>query len=225
MDAANGIATAAYIAASALFIRSLGGLANPETAREGNLQGMIGMGLAVGATALLLPQEALPILGVVVVVGLAIGASLAQRVAMTSMPQLVAILHSFVGLAAALVGYASQLGGNVPPGAEGVIHSVALYVGVFVGAITFTGSVVAWGKLEGKIGSKPLMLPGRHALNAALMLVVVVMLVPYAMNPAEGLPYLVAMTVIGGFIGCTVPEGCDQLTEACATCQTTKNTS
>jgi len=201
MDAVNGMVTAAYIAASALFIRSLGGLANPETAREGNFQGMVGMGLAVGATALLLPREALPVLGVVVVAGLAIGSTLAQRVAMTSMPQLVAILHSFVGLAAALVGYASQLGGEVPAGAEGVIHAVALYVGVFVGAVTFTGSVVAWGKLEGKIGSKPLMLPGRHALNAALVLVVLGMLVPYAMNPAAGLAYLVAMTVIGCFIG------------------------
>ncbi len=200
MDAQT-TATAAYIAASALFIRSLGGLSNPETARAGNLQGMIGMGLAVGATALLLPPAALPVLAVVVVIGLAIGGTLAQRVAMTSMPQLVAILHSFVGLAAALVGFASQLGGHHPTGAEGVIHSVALYAGIFIGAVTFTGSVVAWGKLEGKIGSKPLTLPGRHGGNLLLVIVVAVLGVVYAMNPEAGLPILLIMSGIGGFLG------------------------
>lgn len=197
----HGLSTAAYIAASALFIRSLGGLSNPETARAGNLQGMIGMALAVGATALLLPPAALPLLAVVVIVGLAIGGTLAQRVAMTSMPQLVAILHSFVGLAAALVGFASQLGGERPAGAEGIIHSVALYAGIFIGAVTFTGSVVAWGKLEGKIGSKPLTLPGRHMLNLGLVITVVVLGIVYAMNPENGLPVLLAMSAIGGFLG------------------------
>ncbi len=197
----TSLSTAAYIAASALFIRSLGGLSSPETAREGNTQGMVGMALAVGATALLLPQATLPILAVMIVIGLTIGAALAQRVAMTSMPQLVAILHSFVGLAAALVGYASQLGGEHPAGAEGVIHSLALYAGVFIGAVTFTGSVVAWGKLEGKIRSKPVVLPARHALNLVLVLAVVGMAIPYAMNPAAGLPLLLVMTVIGGFLG------------------------
>ena len=197
----TGLSTAAYIAASALFIRSLGGLSSPVTARAGNTQGMVGMALAVCATALLLPPAALPILAGVVVVGLGIGAVLAQRVAMTSMPQLVAILHSFVGLAAALVGYASQLGGEHPTGAEGVVHCCALYAGVFIGAVTFTGSVVAWGKLEGKIRSKPLMLPGRHALNLFLVIAVVAMAVPYAMDPANGMVYLLVMSAIGGFLG------------------------
>ncbi len=203
MDAnlASGLSTAAYITASALFIRSLGGLSNPETARSGNTQGMIGMAVAIGATALLLPPQALAVLAVVVLIGLAIGGTLAQRVAMTSMPQLVAILHSFVGLSAALVGYASQLGGHVPDGAEGIVHSLALYIGVFIGAVTFTGSVVAWGKLEGKIRSSPLTLPGRHALNLVLVLAVLGMAVPYAMNPVDGLPLLLAMTAIGGFLG------------------------
>src|SRR6478672_4259264 len=103
------------------------------------------------------------------VVGAVIGAILAARVQMTSMPQLVAVLHSFVGLAAVLVGFASHLKPEGLRGAEEAIHSTELFIGVFVGAITFTGSVIAFGKLQGVIGSKPLLLPGRHVLNAALV--------------------------------------------------------
>jgi H+-translocating NAD(P) transhydrogenase subunit beta len=190
---------AAYIVASALFITSLGGLSNQESARRGNLAGILGMALAVVVTAVTVPVAGWPALGGAVLVGGAIGAMLASRVAMTSMPQLVAILHSFVGLAAVLVGFANFFGGHELAGVERVVHAVELYLGVFVGAVTFAGSVVAWGKLEGKIRSKPLLLPGRHALNLAMVGIVVGMGVAYALAP--GLAWLLAMTVFGCILG------------------------
>jgi H+-translocating NAD(P) transhydrogenase subunit beta len=170
-----GLLTAAYIAASALFILSLGGLAHQESARRGNVLGVVGMIIAVAATIVGLTTEGLLVsLGAMLLGGL-IGAALAARVAMTSMPQLVAILHSFVGLAAVLVGLASHLSPSALGGVEAVIHSVELYIGVFVGSVTFTGSIVAWGKLQGVIRSKPLLVPGRHALNLGILVVCAVL--------------------------------------------------
>ena len=166
----NSLVTVAYIAASALFILSLGGLSNQETARKGNLFGIIGMIIAFVATALGSQVTGYGTLVAVIVPGAIIGAILAARVAMTSMPELVAILHSFVGLAAVLVGIANYLqpeSGLV--GAEATIHELEIYIGVFIGAITFTGSIIAFGKLRAIFSSKPLTLPGRHLLNLAML--------------------------------------------------------
>ena len=159
----------AYLLAAVLFIRSLAGLSRQSTARRGNLYGILGMVLAIAATAAG-HITSFPVFSVSVAVGAVIGAILAARVAMTSMPQLVAILHSFVGLAAVLVGLSSYLAGQeFATHAEAIIHEVEIFLGIFVGAVTFTGSVVAFGKLQGLIRSKPLLLPGRHAFNLALL--------------------------------------------------------
>jgi len=160
------LVTIAYLAAGLLFIFSLGGLSAQDSARRGNLFGMIGMVMAVAVTAFGPRVESYSVLSVALVVGGAIGALLASRVEMTSMPQLVAILHSFVGAAAVLVGLATAINHTeVLSGVEARIHEVEIFLGVFVGSVTFTGSVIAYGKLQGLIGSKPLLLPGRHILN------------------------------------------------------------
>ncbi len=175
------IRSVAYLAASLLFILSLRGLSTQESARQGNKFGVIGMIVAVALTALalLVPGEGtaagppdltvVGVLGGALGVGCVIGALLAMRVAMTSMPELVAILHSFVGAAAVLVGIATYL---QPAGeaADRGAHLGEIYVGVLVGAVTFSGSLIAFGKLRGKIGSKPLLLPGRHYLNALILM-------------------------------------------------------
>jgi len=167
----QSLLTVAYIAASVLFILSLGGLSGQETARRGNVYGIIGMFIAVAATAASPIVTGYPLLGGALAVGAIIGAIVAARVLMTAMPQLVALLHSFVGAAAVLVGVASFL---EPSGRlEGIeidIHLAEIFIGVFVGGITFTGSVIAFGKLQGVIRSKPLLLPGRHLLNLAMAL-------------------------------------------------------
>ncbi len=162
--------TVAYIAASALFILSLAGLARQETARRGNLYGIVGMVIALLATMASPAVTSYGMLAAAVVPGAILGAILAARVAMTSMPELVALLHSFVGLAAVLVGVGSYLG-PVPEGTaiEHTIHELEVYVGVFVGGITFTGSIVAFGKLRGLLSGKPLILPMRHLLNLAMV--------------------------------------------------------
>ena len=167
----ESLLTVAYIAASALFILSLGGLANQETARRGNLYGIIGMAIALLATAASDHVTGYGLLAAAVVPGAIIGAVLAARVAMTSMPELVAVLHSFVGLAAVLVGIGSYLSPATGlTGVELTIHEVEIFVGVFVGGLTFTGSVIAFGKLRGSISGKPLLLPARHGINLAMVL-------------------------------------------------------
>ena len=171
------LATVSYIAATILFILSLGGLANPETARRGNLFGMIGMALAVLATVLgprVMPSGYAWIIGALVVGG-GIGLFAAKKVQMTQMPELVALMHSLVGLAACLVGFASYVDTSTvfPTPAEKAIHEVEIYIGILIGAVTFSGSLIAFGKLSGKIGGKPLLLPGRHLLNLAGLLIVI----------------------------------------------------
>ncbi|MDE2609631.1 MAG: NAD(P)(+) transhydrogenase (Re/Si-specific) subunit beta [Burkholderiales bacterium] len=164
----NGIFNMAYLGAGVLFILSLGGLSQPGTARRGNLCGMAGMGVAVVATVLLMRGVGLTVLVPAMLVGALVGAVLARRVAMTGMPQLVAVLHSFVGLAAGLVGFANAAEpASGLAGAERIIHEAETYLGVFIGAVTFSGSLIAFGKLQGTIGGKPLLLPARHALNIA----------------------------------------------------------
>jgi NAD(P) transhydrogenase subunit beta len=165
----QNLLTVAYIVASAFFILSLSGLSNPETSRRGNLFGIIGMSIAFVATAVF-KVDSYGMLLAVIVPAVIIGAVLAGRVAMTSMPELVAILHSFVGLAAVLVGFGSHLTPNNLRGADKTIHEIEVFIGVFIGAITFTGSIIAFGKLRALISSKPLMLPARHFLNLAMVL-------------------------------------------------------
>src|SRR5688572_2229367 len=167
------LVTVAYLGAGLLFIFSLAGLSAQESARRGNLFGMLGMAIAVLVTAFGPRVDSYTVLTGALVIGGAIGAVLASRVEMTSMPQLVAILHSFVGLAAVLVGIATAMDHSTALyGVEARIHETEIFLGVFVGAVTFTGSVIAFGKLQGVIGSKPLLLPGRHLLNLAAILAV-----------------------------------------------------
>jgi NAD(P) transhydrogenase subunit beta len=199
----DNLVTVAYLAAGVLFIMSLGGLSTQETARRGNLFGIIGMVIAVAATMLGDEVQSYGLLVGALAVGGLIGAVLAARVEMTSMPQLVAILHSFVGLAAVLVGFATYLDTSTSyEGAAAVIHEIEIFIGVFVGALTFTGSVIAFGKLQGVIGSKPLMLPGRHALNAIMVLVCLYYGTQFVgASQADGMLPLVIMTVISSVIG------------------------
>ncbi len=171
-----GVTTMAYIAASVLFILSLGGLSHQETARRGNVYGIVGMIIAIAVTLMADRVGTYPILLPVMLVGALIGAFVASRVEMTQMPQLVAILHSFVGLAAVLVGIANYLDPTVKySGIERTIHNTEIYLGVFIGAVTFTGSVIAFGKLQGTITGKPLLLPGRHLINLAIIVVSLVL--------------------------------------------------
>jgi H+-translocating NAD(P) transhydrogenase subunit beta len=171
------LATVAYIGATILFILSLGGLSNPETARRGNLFGMVGMAIAVLATVLgpRVTAAGIPWIVGALVVGGGIGLIAAKKVQMTQMPELVALMHSLVGLAACLVGFASYVDTSTvfPTPAEKTIHEVEIYVGILIGAVTFSGSIVAFGKLSGRIGGKPLLLPARHWLNLAGLLVVI----------------------------------------------------
>lgn len=165
-----GTITAAYIAAAILFILSLSGLSNQESSRRGNWYGIIGMTIAIVATILNKNVDAYGWLIFAMVIGGAIGARFAAKVEMTQMPELVAILHSFVGMAAVLVGFASFFDPNNDLyGVAATIHNVEVYLGILIGAVTFTGSVVAFGKLSGRIGSKPLMLPARHLLNLGML--------------------------------------------------------
>ena len=171
-----GTITAAYIAAAVLFILSLSGLSAQETSKRGNWYGIIGMAIAIIATILNPNVTGYGWLFIAMVIGGTIGARLAAKVEMTEMPELVAILHSFVGMAAVLVGFASYFDPTTAyVGTAKTIHNVEIYLGILIGAVTFTGSVVAYGKLNGKIGSQPLLLPGRHFLNlGALVLSIII---------------------------------------------------
>jgi NAD(P) transhydrogenase subunit beta len=200
----QSLITIAYIAASALFILSLGGLSKQETARRGNWYGIIGMVIALVATGAAMNTGGLPILAAALIPGLIIGAILASRVQMTSMPELVAILHSFVGLAAVLVGFATYLGPHTNmTAAEMNIHTAEVFIGVCIGSITFTGSVIAFLKLRGSISGKPLMLPGRHLINIIMLLVTIGLGGAFFMSPDAQTgqwPLLIA-TVVTGILG------------------------
>jgi NAD(P) transhydrogenase subunit beta len=166
-----GVVTAAYIGAAMLFILALGGLSHPESARRGNVYGIVGMTIALLATVIGVVTANYALLLGALAVGGAIGLVLARRVQMTQMPELVAILHSLVGLAAMLVGFANFMDPAVElAGVERTIHDIETYLGVLIGAVTFSGSVIAFGKLSAKISGKPLVLPGRHWLNLALLI-------------------------------------------------------
>jgi len=166
----EGIITISYLVAGILFILSLGGLSNQETARKGNIYGIVGMGIAILATLFSQEVSGLGWLILLMLPAGALGILVATRVQMTSMPELVAILHSFVGAAAVLVGVVSYQGSGSFSGSELIIHEVEIIIGVIVGAVTFTGSVIAFGKLKGLISSKPLSLPFRHQLNLLMLI-------------------------------------------------------
>ncbi|MBK1681015.1 Re/Si-specific NAD(P)(+) transhydrogenase subunit beta [Rhodocyclus tenuis] len=169
------LASVSYIAAAILFILSLGGLSNPESSRRGNAYGMAGMAIAVLATVFgpQVSAAGIPWIIGAMLVGGSIGLYAARTVKMTQMPELVALMHSLVGLAAMLVGFASFIDPTSElAGAEKSIHEVEIYIGIFIGAITFSGSLIAFGKLSARIGGKPLLLPGRHWLNLAGLLAV-----------------------------------------------------
>ncbi len=197
------LTTVSYVGATILFILSLGGLSNPETSRRGNLYGVIGMTIAVLATVFgphVTPAGYAWIVGAMVV-GAAIGLYAARTVKMTQMPELVALMHSLVGLAAVLVGFANYIDPAASAhfqGAEKTIHEVEIYVGVLIGAITFSGSVIAFGKLSAKISGKPVLLPGRHWINLAGLLGVIWFGARFIQSHSigDGMLPLVVMTVI-----------------------------
>ena len=200
----SGIVSAAYIFSAVLFILSLGGLSNPETARRGNIYGAIGMAIAIIATIVADQVTAYIVLVIVMLIGGSAGVFVARRVQMTEMPELVAMLHSFVGMAAVLIGFANYLDENAHfVGVEKTIHSVEIYLGVLIGAVTFTGSVIAFGKLRGIIDGKPLLLPARHWLNLGLGLACIWLGATFtgAESISGGLIPLVIMTLIAFAFG------------------------
>jgi NAD(P) transhydrogenase subunit beta len=200
--------TVSYLGAAILFILSLGGLSNPETSRRGNLFGMIGMAIAVLATVLgpQVTQAAYPWIIGAMVVGAAIGLYAARVVKMTQMPELVALMHSLVGLAAVLVGFANYIDPAASAGfkgAEKTIHEIEIYVGILIGAVTFSGSIIAFGKLSAKITGKPVLIPARHWINL-IGLLVVIWCGGWFINShsiAEGMTPLLIMTVIALLFG------------------------
>ena len=200
----NGIVTMSYIGATVLFILALGGLSHQESARRGNLYGMMGMGLALLATIIGIVSDNFVILMVGFLIGGTIGIILARKVEMTQMPELVAILHSLVGLAAVLVGFANFLDHTtVLTGIDKTIHDVETYLGILIGALTFSGSVVAFLKLSARISGNPLILPARHWLNLGLLLLAIWFCFLFVSQSAEGagvLP-LLAMTIISLIFG------------------------
>jgi NAD(P) transhydrogenase subunit beta len=201
---AIGIQTAAYLFASILFILSLGSLSSQESAKRGVFYGIIGMIIAIIATVLGEGVAGQTYIIIAIAIASAIGLMLARKVEMTAMPQLVAILHSFVGLAAVLVGFGSYLDPKTHElhGAAHIIHLTEVFIGIFIGAITFTGSIIAWGKLEGKVRSKALLYPGRHAVNIVLLLTSIALGVLFAQQEGtNGMMYLLIMTAIASFIG------------------------
>ena len=204
MFIAKEIQTAAYLFASILFILSLGGLSSQESAKRGVFYGIIGMIVAIIATVL--GQGVAGHVYIIIAIAIAslIGLMLARKVEMTAMPQLVAILHSFVGLAAVLVGFGSYLDpkSHELHGAAHIIHLVEVFVGIFIGAITFTGSIIAWGKLDGKVPSKPWSFKGLQAMNLILLVVCIVLGVFFCnAEGTGGMLYLGIMTAIASFIG------------------------
>ena len=192
----------AWVVSSILFVSSLRGLSHPETARRGNGFGIVGMMMAIAAVMLAADVGNQLLFAIALGIGAGIGMVLAQRVSMTSMPELVAILHSFVGLAAVLVGFAAYLdSGHGGTSGRGILLT-EIWLDVLIGAITFTGSIVAFLKLRGSISGKPLLLPGRHVFNATLFAASIATLLPLLMAPdTSGLLWLVAMTALAAILG------------------------
>ncbi len=205
------LVTVSYIGATILFVLSLGGLSNPETAKRGNWYGVVGMAIAVLATVfgsrVVGSSEQSIVVGagyvfiiLAMVIGGAVGLYAAKTVQMTQMPELVAIMHSLVGFAACAIGYASYIDTSTvfATHAEHTIHLLEIYIGILIGAVTFTGSVIAFGKLSGRIDGKPLLLPARHWINLAGLIVVIIFgkIFLGAESIAGGMFPLIVMTLI-----------------------------
>jgi NAD(P) transhydrogenase subunit beta len=200
----EGLVTVAYIGATILFILALGGLSNPETARRGNVYGMTGMGIALLATIFGVVSGNYGLLIGGLVIGAAIGLALARRVRMTQMPELVAILHSLVGLAAVFVGFASFTDPDMHfVGVEQTIHDIEIYLGILIGAVTFSGSVIAFGKLSSKISGNPMLLPARHWMNLGLLLITIWVGAQFVEQSAtgSGMTPLLIMTAVALLFG------------------------
>ena len=198
------LVNAFYLGAAILFILALGGLSSNENAKRGNMYGMLGMLLAVFATIFGDQVSSYWVIVICMIPGAVLGYVLARKVQMTQMPQLVALLHSLVGLAAVSVGYATYLDPEMRfSGAEKVIHDMEVYIGIYIGAMTFTGSVIAFGKLSALIGSRPVLLPGRHMIN--LVMFVVVIILGFQFITADSLQQayapLIIMTIIAMIFG------------------------
>ena len=194
----------AYIAATVLFILALGGLSDQERARRGNWYGIAGMTIALLATLLGVVTQHYTILLVALLVGGSVGIVLSRRVQMTQMPELVAILHSLVGLAAVLVGFANFMEPSIHlVGAEQTIHDIETYLGILIGAVTLSGSIIAFGKLSGRIGGKPLLLPGRHWFNLGLLVAAIWFGRDFVLQSAAdgGMAPLIIMTAIALLFG------------------------
>ncbi len=196
--------TVSYLGAAALFILALGGLKTNETARRGNMFGIVGMTIAILVTIAAFVSNKLEILIVIMVAGGALGFILSRRVQMTQMPELVAILHSLVGLAAVLIGFANFMDTSLQfTGVDKTIHSIEVYIGIAIGALTFTGSVIAYGKLSGRIGGQPMLLPARHWLNLVMFVAVVIVAIKFVgeADPHQAMIYLLIMTAIAMVFG------------------------
>ena len=202
----EGIISVSYIIATILFILALGGLSNQETARRGNWYGIIGMAIALIATILGVVTQHYEYLFAALLIGGTIGLIAAKRVQMTQMPELVAILHSLVGLAAVAVGFANFMDParlSHYMGVELTIHDIETYLGVLIGAVTFSGSVIAFGKLSGRLSGSPLTLPGRHLFNLALLIAAIFFAYQFVVQSADGggMQPLIIMTVIALVFG------------------------
>jgi NAD(P) transhydrogenase subunit beta len=196
----QGLITSAYLLAAAFFIASLAGLSQQESARRGNWLGILGMTIALLATIAGVSLDAMLPLAIALAIGGAIGLRLALKVEMTQMPELVAILHSFVGLAAVLVGYNSFFETHAAAGAALTVHLTEVFLGIFIGAVTFSGSIVAFAKLRGIASSKPLSIPHKHKLNLLALLASAVLLV-YFVGFEAGETALLIMTLIALVFG------------------------
>ncbi|MBR3425343.1 MAG: Re/Si-specific NAD(P)(+) transhydrogenase subunit beta [Neisseriaceae bacterium] len=192
---ATGIVTSAYIIAAIFFILALAGLSKQETAKNGNMFGMIGMAIALIATMFSEDVQGLGWIIIAMIAGGAVGVYKAKKVEMTQMPELIALLHSFVGLTAVLVGFNSFIQSDNISADMHTVHLIEVFLGVFIGAVTFTGSIVAWGKLKGKISGKPMTLPNKHLLNLGALVLSLILLIVFV--AAEGSWFcLILMTII-----------------------------
>jgi NAD(P) transhydrogenase subunit beta len=199
----TGMITMAYLLAAIMFILSLSGLSSQETAKRGNYYGIAGMTIAIVATIASSMVHAYGLIALAMGIGAVIGLFLAKRVEMTSMPELVAMLHSFVGLAAVLIGWGGYLEASALMGTELVIHNIEIYLGIFIGAVTLSGSLVAFAKLKGLVSGSPLTLPGRHWMNGAAILISVILLVMFvkAGHGGSTATMLMIMTLISLALG------------------------
>lgn len=200
----QGLVSMSYIAASILFILSLSGLSSQETARRGNYYGMTGMAIAIIATIMSDAVTSYTILIIALLIGGTLGVKAALKVEMTQMPELVALMHSLVGMAAVLVGYANFMdSSSILVGVDKTIHEVEIYIGILIGSVTFSGSVIAFGKLCGKVSGKSVLLPGRHWLNLGILLAVIWLggLFLSGANTGGGTGPLILMTIVALIFG------------------------